>query len=46
MGNIEYCGVVILLRHLLKEELLTHEEAVEIAERAAAELGATMVLFL
>lgn len=46
MTNIDYCGIVNLLRQLVKKDLLTRQEARKIAARIAAEEQVDIVLFL
>ena len=35
--NVDYCGIVNLLRHLVKNSLITEKEAKKIAARIATE---------
>lgn len=46
MTNIDYCGIVNLLRQLVEKDLLTRQEARKIAARIAAEEQVDMILFL
>ena len=46
MTNIDYCGIVNLLRQLVEKNLLTRTEAKKIAARIAAEEQVDIVLFL
>ena len=46
MSNIDYCGIVNLLRQLVEKDLLTRQEARKIAARIAAEEQVDMILFL
>ena len=46
MSNIDYCGIVNLLRQLVEKDLLTRREARKIAARIAAEEQVDMILFL
>lgn len=46
MTNIDYCGIVNLLRQLVAKDLLTRQEARKIAARIAAEEQVDIVLFL
>ena len=46
MTNIDYCGIVNLLRQLVAKDLLTKQEAKKIAARFATEDQVDIVLFL
>ena len=46
MTNIDYCGIVNLLRQLVEKNLLTRTEAKKIAARIDAEEQVDIVLFL
>lgn len=46
MTNVDYCGIVNLLRQLVEKDLLTKQEAKKIAARIAAEDQIDIVLFL
>lgn len=46
MTNIDYCGIVNLLRQLVAKYLLTRQEAKKIATRIATEEQVDIVLFL
>ena len=46
MTNVDYCGIVNLLRQLVEKNLLTRTEAKKIAARIAAEEQVDIVLFL
>ena len=46
MTNIDYCGIVNLLRQLVAKDLLTRQEARKIAAQIAAEEQVDIVLFL
>lgn len=46
MTNIDYCGIVNLLRQLVEKDLLTRQEARKIAARIAAEEQVDMILFV
>lgn len=38
-ANIDYCGMVILLRHLVQHGICTRKEAGKIASRIASQNG-------
>lgn len=42
--NIDYCGVVNLLRCLIEKEICTEKEAKRIAARVAKNIGADVIL--
>ena len=42
--DIDYCGIVNLLRQLVAEEICTEGEAKKIAARIAAQLHTTIIL--
>ena len=42
--DIDYCGIVNLLRQLVAEEICTEREAKKIATRIAAQLRPTIIL--
>lgn len=42
--DIDYCGIVNLLRQLVTEQLCTEKEAKKIAARIAAQLRPTIIL--
>ena len=44
VANIDYCGIVSLIRGLLQRKLCTAEEAKKIAARIAVQLGADIIL--
>lgn len=44
--NVNYLGMLNLLRQLLERELLQREEAIKIAARLKVETGASIVTFL
>lgn len=44
--NIDYCGIVIMLRHLVKTGLVTEKEARKIAARIATENHVDIILFV
>ncbi len=44
--NVDYCGIVNLLRHLVKNSLITKKEAKKIAARIAVENQVDIVLFI
>ena len=44
--NVDYCGIVNLLRHLVKNSLITEKEARKIAARIAVKNNVDIVLFL
>lgn len=46
MTNIDYCGIVNLLRQLVAKDLLTRQEAKKIAAWIATEEQVDIVLFL
>ena len=46
MTNIDYCGIVNLLRQLVAKDLLTKQEAKKIVARIATEEQVDIVLFL
>lgn len=43
--NLDYCGIVNLIRHLLQNGACTEQEAQKIASRIATISGADIVLF-
>ena len=44
--NVDYCGIVNLLRQLVEKELLTRQEAKKIAARIAVDNRAEIILFI
>ena len=46
MHNLDYCGIIMLLRQLVKIGKCTKEEAAKIAARIAAETGANIIFSL
>ena len=46
MSNLDYCGIVILLRQLVKGEKLSKREATEIAAHIAYKTGVDIVFSL
>ena len=44
--NVDYCGIVIMLRHLVKNGLVTEMEARKIAARIAAENHVDIIFFV
>lgn len=44
--NVDYCGIVNLLRHLVKNSLITEKEAKKIAARIAVENQVDIILFI
>ena len=42
--DVDYCGIVNLLRQLVAEEICTEREAKKIADRIAAQLRPTIIL--
>ena len=44
--NVDYCGIVNLLRSLVKSGLFTEKEAKKIATRIAVKNQVDMVLFI
>ena len=44
--NVDYCGIVNLLRQLVEKNLLTKQEAKKIATRIAVENQADIILFI
>ena len=42
--DVDYCGIVNLLRQLVAEEICTEGEAKKIAARIAAQLHTTIIL--
>ena len=42
--DVDYCGIVNLLRQLVAEEICTEREAKKIADRIAAQLHTTIFL--
>lgn len=42
--NIDYCGIIILLRHLIQNGNCTEKEAKKIASRIAVQYGITIIL--
>lgn len=45
-ANVDYCGVIILLRQLVEAGLCTITEANRIAVRIASQTGANVILSL
>ena len=45
-ANIDYCGVVCLLRQMVLNQLCTKSEAEKIAARIAVRYGADIILSL
>lgn len=43
-ANVDYCGVLNLLRYMIKQGVCTQEEAQKIAARAQVRLGADVLL--
>lgn len=43
-ANIDYCGIVMLLRAMLRKELCTEAEAKKIAARIAVQYGADIII--
>ena len=43
-ADIDYCGIVQLLRHLVVNGICTRREAKKIAARIAAQMGANIFL--
>lgn len=43
-ANVDYCGVIILIRALVQAGSITKKEARQIAARVAACYGATIIL--
>lgn len=43
-GNVDYCGVVNLLRYLVEQGYCTKGEAKNIASRIAVQYGANIIL--
>lgn len=43
MNNLDYCGVVILLRQLIQSGVCIEVEAAKIAARIAVETGADII---
>jgi hypothetical protein len=41
--NLDYCGTVILLRHLVQDNICTQKEAKKIALRIAAQTGVDII---
>ena len=44
--NVDYCGIVNLLRQLVEKDLLTKQEARKIAARIAVENQVDIILFI
>ena len=44
IANIDYCGIVVLLRHLKKIGAITENELERIAARIAAQIQADIVI--
>ena len=44
--NVDYCGIVNLLRHLVKNSLITEKEAKKVAARIAVENQVDIILFI
>ena len=45
-ANIDYCGIVTLLRALLKQKICTETEAKRLAARLAVQYGADIIISL
>ena len=45
-ARIDYCGVIVLLRSLMKQGLFTRNEAEKIARRIAAQTRADLIISL
>lgn len=45
-ANIDYYGVILILRHLISREICTKGEAEKIAARMAAQYGADLIISL
>lgn len=43
--NIDYCGVIRILRQLVAKEICTEKEARRIADRIAAQYGADIIIW-
>ena len=41
--EIDYCGIIILLRHLVQAGKCTYGEAKNIAQRISAQFGTTLI---
>lgn len=46
MSNLDYCGIIILLRELVKTGKCNKDEAAKIAARIAVETGADIIFSL
>ena len=44
-ANIDYCGVIRILRHLGVKGICTEKEARKIADRIAAQYGADIIIW-
>lgn len=44
--NIDYYGVILILRHLVSREICSRREAEEIVARIATQYGANLIIFL
>ena len=45
-ANVDYCGIITLLRTMLKQKLCTEPEAKRIAARLAVQYGADIIISL
>ena len=43
-ANIDYCGIIMILRQLIRNELCTIEEAKKIAARISVQIGADIII--
>lgn len=44
-ANIDYCGVIRILRHLVVKGICTEKEARKNADRIAAQYGADIIIW-
>ena len=44
--NLNYCGIIILIRQLIQKGICTKQEAKKIASRIAAQNHVDIILFL
>lgn len=43
-ANVDYCGVIMILRRLVKDGICTQKEAKRIADRYATQNGVEIIL--
>ena len=45
-ANVDYCGIIVLLRKLVAEDICTAKEAQKIAARIAVQSGVSIIVSL